>query len=64
MGDGLEVRQVALADQMADEAVNGLVPRAVQRVITPGTIVAMSAAPTPPRATRTRTTPSLPPSTR
>ena len=34
--------KVALADQMADEAVNGLVPRAVQRVITPGTIVEAS----------------------
>ncbi len=34
--------KVALADQMADEAVNGLVPRAVQRVITPGTIVESS----------------------
>ena len=31
--------RVAMADQIGDETVNGLVPREVRRVITPGTVV-------------------------
>ncbi len=31
--------RVALADQLGSEAINGLVPREVRRVITPGTVV-------------------------
>jgi len=31
--------RVAIADQIGNEAVNGLVPREVRRVITPGTVV-------------------------
>ncbi len=31
--------RVAIADQMGSEAVNGLVPREVRRVVTPGTVV-------------------------
>ncbi|MBX7212505.1 MAG: DNA mismatch repair protein MutS [Thermoflexales bacterium] len=31
--------RVAMADQIGDEAVNGLVPREIRRVVTPGTVV-------------------------